>query len=803
MASETIESFSGVDLKTESTELPSAPAMPLRRAEGALLYPVGALSRTPPYERVWGLNNFRQYIGPLGLQASDKGVCILVRNEGRMFLVFYDVTNEQSLGSIYAGPDPDNPPTGSPTLTAPSPQMQLLWKGLANERRWTGVRSGTIVIMGNGYDPNLALETTSPVTFRPLNDQMRPLIPTVAMIDGDSGPHQDAIVQAGNVVFTALEKGFQPIDDPPYRRDFGNYVQVSVVQSGYSYFTSTLNGTGTLIDPYIYTVLCPETLPTEDELVTFITHDPTAQGVLSASLVGTAATVRLFPPASMVGGVAQFADTDLFAGPYAAVCMTYCKRGTQSGTFAETMPSPIQTCQMSGGGRLTVTINQDTAGYVSRYNTIRIYVADMAQPTFGLAPNYYSSFLFALEVPNAAGTYTIAPSMLDKTTPISIEARTAPPCSMFQFYNGRLHMAGNPDFPLRRWFTMASTRTNLVPEGIGIFDYADHPPTVVGDAIVALGLYRGEGVAFCKQKAYPFDNTGTTQRYALRSGALNSRMTAVWTNGTQYYLAQDYNIYTLTQPVTDAKSEQPDFNVPAPQIGNYLQQYVDMTDKVFAHSCVDTLNKQWWMWLRNKSGAMSGFIFNFESVQLTGPFDYPQFMCAEFLEDGDTRMVGMDMAGNLFWMDVAAPTSIGEPFNNNTGITLHPATDPVDSTLDGFGIALLNIGGNSVYVRRAKVIRLQSPWLNFAAAAGLKGFYAVSFQVIRGSAGLVWITAINEKGQTVTRYYGDVFGRTLPPRVLLRLKGNLLQFLFTVVVGDDLPFALRNVTLEYQPLGSL
>jgi hypothetical protein len=85
----------------------------------------------------------------------------------------------------------------------------------------------------------------------------------------------------------------------------------------------------------------------------------------------------------------------------------------------------------------------------------------------------------------------------------------------------------------------------------------------------------------------------------------------------------------------------------------------------------------------------------------------------------------------------------------------------------------------------------------------MKSFYSIAWQCIQGSSGLVWVTAFNERGQSVTRYYGEVFGRQKPPRVLLRMQGNFVQFLFTVVVGDDLPFALRNLTVEYEPMGSI
>jgi hypothetical protein len=801
MAFQTIQSFKGVDLKTESTDLGGDP-MPLRRAEGALLIPDGSLSRMPTYSRLWSINNLREYLPGLGLNSASGGVCILLRNEGRMWLIFYDCTNQQSLGSVYAGPDPDNPVSTTPTLTAGNYTMQVLATGLATMMRWSGRRSGTIVIVGNGVDQNMALDTSSPVTFRPLNDQMRPLPPDVAMTDATYDAHADATGQKGNVLFTALEPLFQPVDDAPYRRDYGNYIKISVVEVTDSNFSSTLTGFGTLIDPYIYTVYCPSGA-TEDQLCGFIGHDPDAQGIVSAQLVGNPGPIQYISPSFLQGGRAEFATTDIFAGPFAAVAVTYCLKGSTPNIFSETMPSPVVTCQLSSGGRLAVTIVQDTAPYVSRYDTIRIYVADMASATFGLSSNYYGSFLFALEVPNAAGTYTISPAMLNAQAVMSVECRTIPPCSMFIFDKGRLVGSGNPNYPMRVFFTKTATTTNLVPEGGNIFDYIDFAAVVVGDAVVALGSYRGQAVVYSKHTAYALDSTDTTTRYAISTGALNSRVVVTWTNGAQYYLARDYNIYTLTQPVTDARSEVPDFNLPAPQIGNYLQQYCDTSDTSLAHSVVDTLNKQWWFWLRSTSGAMAGFVFNFETTQLTGPFFYPQFMCAEFMDDGDTRMVGMDLAGNLFWMDVKPPTTIGEPFANTSPITLHPATDPADVTLDGYAIAIVNINGVTSYVKKAGVIRIQSPWLNFGDAAQIKSFLSFAWQPIQGSAGLVWLSAFNEKGQSVTRYYGDVFGRRLPPRVLLRLKGNLVQFIITVLTGDDLPFSLRNVTSEYELMGSL
>ena len=808
MPNAVIESFTGVNIRDESTDLSSEGSVPLRRAENVYLKPNGSVSRPLIYERLWGLTNLKNYAATLGVTSTDQGCAILIRNEGYMILAFYDFTYNQSLGSLYVGEDPENPPSGPPTFIVPNPTMQVVWKGLANQRKWNGLHSGNISLMGNGCDINLAFDNST-LTIRPQNDQVRPLEPTVSFQDADDSVAQDASLAVNGVLFQALEPDFRPETDfnpnytgnIPYYRARGNYVQVAVVQTSVAYFSSDITGYGSASTPFVYTVYCPMTLPTEQELVNFINRDANADGIIKATLIGSGtAQVRLFPAFALSGGVTQFSPTDVFAGPYAAVALTYFKKGSLPGQGSETMASPVVTTQ-NGSGRISVTITPDTLSTTAQgYDAIRIYVADVGSQTFGLSVEEYGSFLRVLEVPNTPGTYTIAPSMLNATYPLPTEQRYVPPCNMFKFAQNKIIMSGNPNYPMRYWYTATATKENPFPEGLGIYDYADIRPQVMNDAIVALGSYRDQAVIYTKTNAYPFD-VGTTARFAIRIGAVNTGCVMTWTNGAQYYVGRDLIIYTLTQPVTDAKSEVPDFNLPFPQIGNYIQQYCDASDTSYPTSIVDSLNKNWWIFLRGTIGNMQSFCVNLEQNQITGPFDFPQLMDTMTIVPGDTRFVGMDMAGNLFWMDFNQPITISETFDNTDSITLYPASTAADVNDDGYGIIQV-ADSPAMFVKRAQLMRLQTGWMNLNGEPNKKSIYSVTWQTLEGSSGLVSVTAFNDRGAEVTRYYGELMAhKTRFHKVNLAVSGSVVQILITIVCADDLPCVIRNIGFEWQGFG--
>lgn len=795
MPLKTISAFSGINLSDESTDLPdSGNAVALRVAENIVLRPLGGVSRPPIYRRLWALPNLRQVAVDKALGAADGVVLFLIRNEGRMVLAFYDVANQQSLGVFYAGRDPEAVRFASPTYTIGGYSVDTIWSKLAPRRMWTGIRAAGVVIVGNGWDDNLTFECDT-LTIRKMGDGIRPLVPVVAGVDASDTPPITASVTAGNVTFYALEQGFRPIgQEPPYRRERGTYVSVAVVRQDGASFRSQLDGSGTLAAPYQYTVFAPYLEAGENALVNFIARDGKAHGLVTASMNGTSASIRYFPMTPMAGGRSQFAADDVFAGPYEAVCMTYV-RTLADGTIQETMPSSVATTQRFEKGRVAVTVTRDTvSSLAAQYQTLRIYVADRAADGFRLYPEDYSSWKLSLEVPNIDGSYVIAPTMLAADVSANIEARPPPPCNSFIFAQNRIVMTGNPDKPRRAWFTKEISREERLPEGVGLFTWRDYPGQVIDDRTMALGSYRGEAVVFTRTTAWPLFQS--TRRYNLLAGAVSSGGVATWAAGELLYLGQDGMIYSLKQPSTDASADAPDCDLALPGVDNYVAQYANLQDRCAVHSFVDPLGKAWWLWVRGVAGNMQAFQIRLDTRQLTGPFDFPQFVASTGLDEGDPRVIGCDLAGNLFVLDLDTRPTLAERFTGSAALVPRAAGDST-AGLEGFGVAELG----ALYFTKAQVMRMQTGWTNLGAPDARKVLLEVQFQVLHGSAGHVSFVVINERGDLKRRVFGEVFGHRQPHRVTVRLPGNFFQLFLLVIVADDQPFTLRSVTFGYDSLG--
>lgn len=743
--------------------------------------------------------NLRNVAEDEGLQAADGVVLFLFQNEARMVLAFYDVANEQSLGVFYAGEDNTAAPVSSPTFTDVGYAATVLWTKLAPRRMWRGVMGPGVVIMGNGFDPNLTFECDTQM-IRKMGDGIRPLDPVVAGVDVVDTTPITASLTAGNVTFYALEASFRPIgEESPYKRERGNHVSVSVERVVGTGFSSLALGSGTLASPFIYRLFCPQVEAGEQALVEFVKRDLNAHGLISAQINAASAGISYFPETPLSGGRSALAKDDVFPGPYQAVCLTYV-RVLADGTTQETMPSTIATTQRFEKGRVSVTITRDTVSALAAlYGFIRVYVADCADKAFRLYPEDYGAFKLGAEVPNVDGVVTISPSMCASDVTANIEARPPPPCDSFLFAQNRIVLTGNPDFPRRAWFTKEITKDERLPEGVGLFSWRDYPGQVISDRTVALGTYRGEAVIFTKTTAWPlFDSP---RRYNLLAGAVSSGGVITWAGGELLFLGRDGMIYNLTQPASDASATAPDCDLAVPAAEDYVARHADLRDGAAIHSVVDALTKSWWLWLRGVKGNMQAFQLRLDTKQLTGPFDFPQLVASSRVDEGDPRVIGCDLAGNLFVLDLESRTNLQERFSGSAALVLHPGTDSSDASIDGFGAAVINVAGSNRYVKKAHVMRLQTGWLNVGAVESWKGIYAVQFQTIQGSAGFVSIIIFNDRGKSVRRVYGEVFGKQQPHRVLFRLPGSMLQVFVLVVVGDDQPFAIRNLTFEPDGLG--
>ena len=152
MQSFTIRRFLGVRNSLESSDQPRGS---LRKAEGVLVTPGGALTGGPSWSALWELSDLRAGIlTALTGATSNKVHFVLVTRGGLSFLVAWDMAANRDRGLFYLGGYETDPTTatGSVTYTATN---SAVWREKTANLRWYGSWINGVLWLGNGTDANL------------------------------------------------------------------------------------------------------------------------------------------------------------------------------------------------------------------------------------------------------------------------------------------------------------------------------------------------------------------------------------------------------------------------------------------------------------------------------------------------------------------------------------------------------------------------------------------------------------------------------------------------------------------------
>jgi hypothetical protein len=810
-----IKSPKGVQLVTESTDISLES---LRVAENCILRPNGAITRAPTFHKLWDITNLRDVASTLGLTKEDNTCLISIRNEGISFLVFYNVAEGEVLGLFYTGKTGGSEAHPKPTLTGGTPEYDVLWKYLRENARWRGYVVDDRLYMGNGLDECLVFEQSSQ-TLRRLGDQLRPIRPVVSVITPTERIGRDAALEYNGITWRALEPFFKPEKEAPYKRGDGNRVKVAVVMGDQvGYYSSTLVGDGSAAAPYFYKVIIPKGGGTTDQLVNFVARDGNAQGVVFCE-VNTIEAIKLFSEAILSGAVSAFDDEDIFAVDDVEVALTYVRgTATSAGSSAgriETSPSPVVSVKNAGKGRIRVRVTRDTHPTSGQYTGIRIYVGasgiqPIVEPTetedkqllatkkfvsrSAFAVTGYEGLVLALEVPNEDGTYEIAPSFLTQKR-LQAPSRPAPPVSYFAQAADRVFMSGDRTAPLRIYFSPKAATDEAPYESVDT--YVDLPAGEPQDSITGLIEYRGRITAFTKRNAYVIDPRNF-ERYGLSlvSGALSHETISAWTDARMMFLSRDYGIYQLELPSLSQKASSVPFgNLVVPQSNEFFSRYVDTLDAEHAVGLADHLNELWWFWLRSKEGRQICFVYDMRTDGICGPIDAPQIGHVTRIDLDDSRIIGADLNGNLYACNTRNEFDERESMLPYSASNLEQSRVPVSTApdnLEGIPVAITGTGVTQKALINAGLLRIATPWTDLGAPNYTKAVYAIRFTTFKNSVGEVTITVRNDKGQAITKTYGDVFGKT-DHQLLLMIPGKLFQVELQVMYGAGLPFGIRSI----------
>lgn len=148
----TIRRFNGVRNSVESSD---ASRGAMRKAEGCLITPAGAIVGGPAWASLWSLTGLASTIATALSGADNTKVhFVTITRGGLTFLVAWDLAAGRSRGMFYVGATETDPTTatGSAVVAAPSGST---FRNKTAALRWYGSRANGELWLGNGTDANL------------------------------------------------------------------------------------------------------------------------------------------------------------------------------------------------------------------------------------------------------------------------------------------------------------------------------------------------------------------------------------------------------------------------------------------------------------------------------------------------------------------------------------------------------------------------------------------------------------------------------------------------------------------------
>lgn len=171
----TIRRFNGLRNSVESSD---AVRGAMRKAEGCLITPAGAVVSGPAWASLWSQTAVATAIAS-ALSGANAALVhfVTVTRGSSVFLIAWDLAAGRSRGAWYVGPVESDPTaaTGSVVVAAPSASN---FRDKAAGLRWYGSRINGELWLGNGTNPNLVWRSGSLVVIGPSSPPADPDAPS-------------------------------------------------------------------------------------------------------------------------------------------------------------------------------------------------------------------------------------------------------------------------------------------------------------------------------------------------------------------------------------------------------------------------------------------------------------------------------------------------------------------------------------------------------------------------------------------------------------------------------------------------
>lgn len=582
-------------------------------------------------------------------------------------------------------------------------------------------------------------------------------------------------------------------------------IQVAIQQSAYATsISSTLSGTGTTSNPYLYTIITGSTAPANstDAIVAYVNADTRVVGILEASKSAADSTsdTGSYGPAFLSGGIGAGTSEGL-TSQTCTVYLRYFDSGSERLGY-EGISSDISNeiiLDANTRSDILVTITPDPAAEGGRFDLIRVY--------FQFGEGTAAIWNYVGEVANTSGTKTL---QVGTNTEIggamAVDQNRPLPYKDVVSVGGQTWFGGGTDNPDLLYVSKAATDDEIAPEGANaespeLITMARQTSRLRVTALYTddyrLHVHTNNGVILLN----PSDPTTDKHIPQVTVGALNPACITDYENSKIFFLGSDLQIYEFSgarygrRNIAASTKDAIEYIFDIANIDRIGQQ----PDRV--NTYVDLRADLYWYSFPGQDNTLTSFAFDFQNNGVVGEFTYPKVFGVAKMEAERPETVFCDEDGNLFFMDSREQNDSGDELSSSSAYTQHAIIDPIPVQYAGYGY--VDRGGFRYYQAYQAVI--ETGFIDLGRLSQFKQFTGLLFSTIKNSRAFVDIELVNKSGFTVTRTIDDLYSTNTQQlrKIMAQLGGEAVKIRFTITSAEQSPWVIRNLSLLYRSAGQL
>lgn len=564
--------------------------------------------------------------------------------------------------------------------------------------------------------------------------------------------------------------------------------------------SSTLTGTGTISDPFIYTVTCTSanTNCYSSSLATWINLDSKVLSLLRADPTGADGPFTTIAALALQNGSGSGISTG-FTNKTCTVYLRYFDTG--SSNYGYEGPSSTLTPELiiteTANNDIVVTITPDPTAEGGRFDKIRVYLQ------FGEGAEAIWSLMG--DVDNTPGVKTLqigtnteigaALSEFDQNRPLPHKAVVS---ASGRTWRGALTTANYRD---RLYVSKEATDDEKACEGVALEDYQviDVPDATVPVAIRSLysDLFRlhvhtNAGIMVID----PANVDNTPHRPAVNVGAINPSCFGMGPNNQIIYIGQDVQPYFFDGARygrRNIKSAAREAEAIIRSVAN-LDTIGQNADEITSFQ--DKAGMLWWFF-PDTNGVIKGMCLDLDRSGLVGPFDYPKAVSSCPMESERPELLIQDKDGNLFVYDVTAQNDTGADLPAVSSFS--PTSTSITPTAGYAGFPYVDYGG--VRYLNANWTVLETGHIDFGKPGSMKSFGGIKFRPVANSRGILVATFTGvTSGKTVTRTFGEIgeFTDMRAKQIMMQLSDTAVKLKVEILGAEGKPWIVRDVSLLFR-----